>query len=418
MKLKLCCALVAIIVLAVQGFAEMAGDPRVPVDRLIANTTAYIKEHPQDAMGPYTLARIHYIALATRASLAWPGNGGRNGLPVVNDPAEWQRSSKKEEAWSEAQLRDHLRLAVENYRAALKMDEKNALFHLGLASVSRAALDAGFKLGAIPGAVDAEVPKDGDFAQLWREQAITEYLKAYELSVGTNDTITYGHIANGSMVMLMSYEAGQHYVELVTARGVRDAERQTFEKVRTSVQELKSKAMRGGGITPIVFRLSQAALLDELLDPQKTVAFDLDGTGRPQRYTWLRPDTGILVWDPWKEGRIESGHQLFGSVSFHMFWSDGYRALDALDDNRDGDLRGGELQGLAVWFDRNQNGVSDAGEVVPLEQTGIEALSVRATSSVGASLANEAGLLMKDGRVLPTYDWTTEPLKEVPPPRS
>jgi hypothetical protein len=418
MKLKLCCALLAIIVLAVQGFADMAGDPRVPVDRLIANTTAYIKEHPQDAMGPYTLARIHYIALATRASLAWPGNGGRNGLPVVNDPAEWQRSSKKEEAWSEAQLRDHLRLAVENYRAALKMDEKNALFHLGLASVSRAALDAGFKLGAIPGAVDAEVPKDGDFAQLWREQAITEYLKAYELSVGTNDTITYGHIANGSMVMLMSYEAGQHYVELVTARGVRDAERQTFEKVRTSVQELKSKAMRGGGITPIVFRLSQAALLDELLDPQKTVAFDLDGTGRPQRYTWLRPDTGILVWDPWKEGRIESGHQLFGSVSFHMFWSDGYRALDALDDNRDGDLRGGELQGLAVWFDRNQNGVSDAGEVVPLEQTGIEALSVRATSSVGASLANEAGLLMKDGRVLPTYDWTTEPLKEVPPPRS
>jgi hypothetical protein len=266
--------------------------------------------------------------------------------------------------------------------------------------------------------VGAEVPKDGDFAPLWREQAITEYLKAYELSVGTNATITYGHIANGEFVMLMSYEAGRHYVELVTARGVRDAERQTFEKVRTSVRELQNKATLGGGITPIVFRLSQAAPLDDLLDPQKTIAFDLDGTGRPQRYSWLRPDTGILVWDPWNEGRIESGHQLFGSVSFHMFWSDGYRALDALDDNRDGDLRGGELQGLAVWFDRNQNGVSDSGEVVPLEQTGIEALSVRATGSIGDSLANEAGLLMKDGRVLPTYDWTTEPLKEVPPPRS
>jgi hypothetical protein len=147
MKLKLCCALVAIIVLAVQGFAEMAGDPRVPVDRLIANTTAYIKEHPQDAMGPYTLARIHYIALVTRASLAWPGNGGRNGLPVVNDPIEWQRSSKKEEAWTEAQLRDHLKLAVENYKAALKMDEKNALFHLGLASRFKSRSGRGLQAG-------------------------------------------------------------------------------------------------------------------------------------------------------------------------------------------------------------------------------------------------------------------------------
>ena len=96
------------------------------------------------------------------------------------------------------------------------------------------------------------------------------------------------------------------------------------------------------------------------------------------------------------------------------FWSDGYRALDALDDTRDGELRGDELRGLAVWFDRNQNGVSDAGEVVPIEQTGIAAISARSTGMAGASPANELGLAMKDGRVLPTYDWTTEALSAGP----
>jgi hypothetical protein len=92
-----------------------------------------------------------------------------------------------------------------------------------------------------------------------------------------------------------------------------------------------------------------------------------------------------------------------------MFFEDGYHALDALDDNRDGELSGNELKGLSLWFDRNSNGVSDPGEVVPIEKTGIAAISVRATSRSGDSPCNMAGLRMQDGRVLPTYDWVTTP---------
>jgi hypothetical protein len=416
MKFRLFYVLGAIIVLGVHGFARFLGDPLVPVDRLITNTTAYIKEHPDDAMGPYTLARIHYLALATGSSrVLGRDQTERNPLPTVNEPIPPGRRGRtnsaapSEKAWTEAQLREHLQEAVENYQKALKMDGKNALFHLGLASLSQAALNAGFKLGPIPGLVGSEPPKDGDFSPLWREQAIEEYLKAYNLSVGTNDTTSYGHIASGEIVVLISAEAGQQYVELVTARGVRDTERPTVDKIRTEVARSRNAPI-GERITPIIFRLSGAAPLADLLDPQETVTFDLDGTRRPQRYKWLRPDTGILVWDPSNAGKIVSGHQLFGSVSFHMFWSDGYRALDALDDNRDGELKGAELKGMAVWFDRNQNGVSESGEVIPIDRTGIAAISVRATSCIGASLANEAGLTMSDGRVLPTYDWTTKPL--------
>ena len=51
---------------------------------------------------------------------------------------------------------------------------------------------------------------------------------------------------------------------------------------------------------------------------------------------------------------------MFGSVTWWLFFSDGYRALDTLDDNRDGRLTGSELSGIAVWFDRNTEEVRAA----------------------------------------------------------
>ena len=55
---------VALIVLSFGGpaGAMFALPTPAPIDRLIANTTAYVKEKPNDAHGYYTLARIHYLA--------------------------------------------------------------------------------------------------------------------------------------------------------------------------------------------------------------------------------------------------------------------------------------------------------------------------------------------------------------------
>jgi hypothetical protein len=419
MKKQIAFAFGAVLILSCAGMAMFMVTAPVPIDRLLQNTTAYIADHPRDAMGPYTLARIHYLALATGAAAftayeerAFPPRVAvdvTGGFGQVASPPARGRGARGAPAapapWTEAQLREHLKLAVQNYLKALVMNDKSALFHLGLASVSEAALTAGFKLEAIPGA-SAPAPANGDFAPLWREQAIAEYLKAYELSVDADTAIKQMPITGP--LSLISYEAGQHYLAMVAARGQRDNEAQTVAKVQASVRAISNKPING--ITPIVFRLDRGAPLEDLLDSGKTVTFDLDGTGRSQRYTWLRPETGILVWDPLETGRITSGRQLFGSVTFNMFWSDGYRALDALDDNRDGALSGHELEGLAVWFDRNQDGVSQTGEVISIEAAGIVSISARATECVGASLANPAGLVTSDGRVLPTYDWTTQSL--------
>ena len=85
-----------------------------------------------------------------------------------------------------------------------------------------------------------------------------------------------------------------------------------------------------------------------------------------------------------------------------------------LDADGDGELRGPELDGIAAWFDRNGNGVSDPREVQPLRDIGVIALSTRAAGMEGRHPVNAHGITFSDGRVLPTWDWMVEPV-DAPP---
>jgi hypothetical protein len=104
---------------------------------------------------------------------------------------------------------------------------------------------------------------------------------------------------------------------------------------------------------------------DEKVTSRASVAFDADGSGLPKRWTWIRPNAAWLVYDRYGAGRIASGLQLFGTVTFWLFWDNGYKALRALDDDGDERIAGAELEGLALWHDRNADGVSDRSEVQP-----------------------------------------------------
>ena len=205
------------------------------------------------------------------------------------------------------------------------------------------------------------------------------------------------------MTTLVSYEAGQVYKKLVAEREATAEEKTQIAEIDKHLAALKNKPH--GEVTPIVFHLEHPKPLVDLLDAAKVVRFDLDGDGHVERRPWVRPDAAILCWDPAGTGRIASGKQLFGSVTFHLYPGDGYTAMNLLDDDRDGELAGSELRGLALWFDRNGNGRSDEGEVVPIEKTPVRSLSVRAISREEGAPANPTGLILRDGRVLPTYDW-------------
>jgi hypothetical protein len=113
------------------------------------------------------------------------------------------------------------------------------------------------------------------------------------------------------------------------------------------------------------------------------------------------------VHDPAATGKVTSGLQLFGNVSFWLFWETGYDALAALDDDGDSKLGGSELRGLALWHDANRNGLSDAGEVKPLGDYGIVSLSCRyerdRTHPDGIAYSPR-GAAFRDGRTRPTFD--------------
>jgi hypothetical protein len=330
---------------------------------------------------------------------AFERGAGPDQLPSV--PQRFQAAGKEQP--SEAELKGYLAAAGENLAKAIDLDPKNGLFHLGMASLMDAGVNSGFDLGPLPG-VDAQRRGRGG-KEAWQDAAIAEYLKAHELTIGEDSKITERPIHG--IDSLVSYEAGKKYVALVNARGAKGDEAARVATIEKALKDLDAKPR--GAITPIVFSFDGATALARLLDNERTVKFDLDGTARGQTWPWVKRDTAILVWDPRNTGRVESGRQLFGSVTWWVFWRDGYAALDALDDDRDGYLSGDELKGLAIWRDANGNGVSDAGEVVPVESTDVQAISVDAIGKEGRSPANAVGLRLKDGRAVGTWDWVTSP---------
>jgi hypothetical protein len=140
------------------------------------------------------------------------------------------------------------------------------------------------------------------------------------------------------------------------------------------------------------------------------VAFDADGSGLRRSWTWITPDAGWVVFDPHQRRQIQSGLQMLGSVTFWLFWDNGYQAMRSLDDDGDGRLRGAELAGLAIWRDANGNGVSEPGEVAPLAAWDIVELSCEALGPGPnddpklVTAFSPAGVRLADGSTRPTYD--------------
>lgn len=240
----------------------------------------------------------------------------------------------------------------------------------------------------------------------WKQQILDHYFTAMCLSLPEDSKVKEQPIWGG-MEDFTAYEAGGGFVRAAKALKLDGS-----NKMRMAVADAVVKGFDGlprpNAITPIVLSMRASTGIPELTAPGSAAAFDLDGSGLARPWSWLKPETGLLCWDPAGEGKITSGWQLFGSVSWRLFFETGYEALEALDDNRDGKLTGAELKGLAVWFDRDGDGASDAGEVVRVEELGIAALScVQDGTSAGCPMSSR-GVEFADGRVLPTYDWIAE----------
>jgi hypothetical protein len=292
------------------------------------------------------------------------------------------------------QLIEHAGAAQWNFYQAIALDPNNALYYLGQASFGEQYFDFFQETSPalMPPAIKTIVLN-----------AVKEtYLLAYDFSIQEDLELEYLPIPG--LRSIISYEAGSAFIRLWSAEDSIPTEIQ--EKITGIKKNLEILETLGlGAITPIIFSLQKNSSLSELLASGRVVPFDMDGDGVVERRPWVRPTTGFLVWDSDGDGRITSGRELFGSVTWWLFFPNGYRAMDVLDDDRDGFLTDGEFEGISAWFDRNSDGRSDVGEIVSIESLGITAIATRPNGFNGKSPMHTSGLQLKNGRTLPTYDW-------------
>lgn len=406
MKRAFCAGLIGLIFLA-GGLAQAMFVPpqMVPMDRLIHSAQAYLKKHPDDAEAYYTLGRIYYLAFTMK----------RDSIPAFPDD---EKTGKAEPAsdWmvgmgdnrstpstpsSYSDLTSYAVHARHEFNEAIKRDQKNGLYYLGLASLLEEVRAWTEKSGYTNELADMETIDVHQLRQL--------YQKAFTLSIAEDSKQKTMPLAG--LMEIVIYEAAVHLTQLAHEGEFQTTE---VEDAKNSIDVIaKFEKLPVGAITPIVFSFSPGNQLAQFLAPQRVVDFDLRGYGLREQWSWIKPTLGILVWDPLHTGKITSARQLFGSYSFQIFRATGYDALSALDDNGDGVLSGAELKGVSVWFDRNSNGVSDPGEVIPVENWNIRSISVQATGKDGIYPTNAAGIVLNDGRVYRSWDWITEPARVV-----
>ncbi|WP_283130577.1 Ig-like domain-containing protein [Enterovibrio norvegicus] len=138
-------------------------------------------------------------------------------------------------------------------------------------------------------------------------------------------------------------------------------------------------------ITPIVLDLDGDGI--ETSDVTETpVSFDYDGDGKAVETGWVSGGDGLLVRDINKDGQINDGSELFGSNT-HLqdgtTASDGYEALAQHDSNADGviDKNDAIYSELGVWVDKDQDGETDEGELLSMEDAGVASINLDAQST-------------------------------------
>jgi hypothetical protein len=378
----------------------------VPIDRVLKNFERRYATNHNDVEAVYHLARIHSMAYATHSQIVNMDTnrnepfyyyGGDSGIPEELVPARNLQVN--------AEAMSHLTNAILFYQQARqlvdqgKLEETNRWLELPIDVGLAWCLEANGQhtnaiiayRQALQRAWDIEIePLPTVKERLnWSWDQIRAFKNPLSRPPGR------GHIGPG---ICYSEEIIHNLLPLL------DSRHDAGEIAQLQLDQKKINAM-GRAITPILMSLQPNLPFEQLVNPNFAVPFDLDGSGLRRPWGWITPRAAWLVFDPQQKGQITSGLQMFGSVTFWIFWRNGYDALSALDDNGDGRLTGDELRGLALWQDRNGDGICDPGEVRPVADWGITAIECGGHTNQTGVLCNPRGVRLRDGTTRATYDW-------------
>ncbi|MBS2030810.1 MAG: hypothetical protein JST54_23100 [Deltaproteobacteria bacterium] len=366
--------------LVLAGASHAAAKPMMPPEpapmaRALNNVERYVKAHPDDEQGHFTLGRLHLLTYGGETDVRLIGGEKQTPYLYFDDPGRGAPPGKGPAAELDA--------AIAELERAVKLDANDVRPQVSLAWAleERAARSPNHE-----GAADA--------LAAWRK-------------VFARTKVDDAHPARGIGPDL-DLEAADGIARLLAGKS--DAASQKELAELKAYRDKTEKAPRA--ISPVVVLLDGSDALVPHVDSQAHRHFDLDGLDRNRAWPWLRPTAAFLAWDPDGCGRIRDGRQLFGNVTWWGLWRDGYEPLALLDDDGDGALSGDELAGLVLWTDQNSDGVSDSGEVLDVRAAGVVRIQVSPDGVRDGVTWQRAGVTMRNGKKLATYDWTPQSLSE------
>lgn len=367
---------VALIVLFVPVFFANARFIRpdlvkIPVSRLADNLEKMVQQKPKDVNLQFNLARVHAMAYAqkTDSVQVWRNKENRGAWFGFTPKAVPFKTAKSKTAEQKKEAEKHLQKALKLYEQVYKKQPNHLAARLGHAWLKE---------------------KSGK-----KMEAVHEYREIIKLAWKKEGKLKSGRLGGNYVTV----ETAGYLIPLLDKK-------ENAQEIQTLQQRAKQLKRLPRPVTPVVIPLRDGLTPEKIVDSTARVKFDADGSGLQKSWTWIGKDAGWLVYDRQGKGKITSALQMFGNVTFWLFWDNGYEAMRTLDDNGDGYLSGPELKGLAIWRDINGNGISEVGEVRPVRDWGIVKLSCRFESNASRDCAafSPTGVWFEDGSVRPTYD--------------
>ncbi|SNT12600.1 VCBS repeat-containing protein [Sphingopyxis indica] len=142
----------------------------------------------------------------------------------------------------------------------------------------------------------------------------------------------------------------------------------------------------------------------EFVSRSAGISFDYFGDGERQNTAWVGPDDGLLAIDANGNGMVDGGSEI-------VFGGNGLTDLEGLavhyDSNEDGvlDRQDDAFPSFGVWQDANSNGVTDEGEFRSLVEAGIVSISLESdgrsytTAQGDVRVYGETSYTLEDGTV-------------------
>jgi Ca2+-binding RTX toxin-like protein len=137
-----------------------------------------------------------------------------------------------------------------------------------------------------------------------------------------------------------------------------------------------------GGYAPVALDLDDDGV--ELVAPENSkVNFDTDEDGYQELTGWVSPDDGILAYDKNGDGSVSHTDEIVFTGYKEGAKTD-LEGLTAFDSNGNGQLDASDESWgqFGVWQDKDQDGETDAGEFISLDEAGISSISLTSDNVV------------------------------------